>query len=117
MEISRLRRVAMWILARSASRATGTNLTDTTSGFRLIREPLLGQFSEVFPVNYLGDTFEAVVSAGRAGYTVTEIPTRIQDREHGQSSASPWRAAQFTVKAIAVALLHLQPRLQPRPHK
>lgn len=111
MDISPLRRFAMKILARSASRAAGTTLTDTTSGFRLIREPLLGRLSQVLPVNYLGDTFEAVVSAGRAGYSIMEIDTDIHDRSHGQSSASPWRAAQFTVKALAVALLHLQPQL------
>lgn len=115
MQISLLRRLAMRILARSASRATGVILTDTTSGFRLIREPLLRQFSEVFPVNYLGDTFEAVVSAGRAGYAVAEIDTEMHERSHGRSSASPWRAAQFTMKAMVVALLHLQPRLDHGP--
>jgi len=111
MEISRLRRLAMRLLAKSASRAAGTRLTDTTSGFRLIRQPLLGQFAQAFPMNYLGDTFEAVVSAGRAGYSVEEIATEIRDRRHGQSSASSWQAAQFTVKAMVVALLHLEPRL------
>lgn len=111
MEISLLRRLAMRLLAKSASRAAGTPLTDTTSGFRLIRQPLLAQFAQTFPMNYLGDTFEAVVSASRAGYSVTEIPTAIHERSHGHSSASTWQAAQFTLKAIVVALLHLEPRL------
>ena len=58
--VGRLRRMAMRVLARSASKATGTTITDATSGFRVIVQPLLGAFAATFPDNYLGDTYEAV---------------------------------------------------------
>jgi len=110
-EPSRIRRLVMCVLARSASRACSCRLTDATSGFRLIREPLLGAFAQRFAANYLGDTFEAVVAAGRAGYRVCEIPADLRERQTGISSASTRQATLFSLKAAMVAALHLHPRL------
>lgn len=107
MTVSPVRRTAMWILSRSASIATGTNITDSTSGFRVVVEPLLEQFANQFANNYLGDTYEAVVSAGRAGYTVREIPARLNERTHGESTASVGAAVRFTLKGLGVAFLRL----------
>jgi glycosyltransferase involved in cell wall biosynthesis len=107
MEIGAVRRLVMRFLARSASRATGTAITDATSGFRIIRQPLLERFSQSFPTNYLGDTYEALVSAGRAGYVVRETSAALRERVAGESTASVIQAVAFTVKGIAVALLRL----------
>jgi hypothetical protein len=104
----------MRVLAHSASRATNREITDATSGFRLIREPLLSAFADKFAANYLGDTFEALVAAGRAGYSVHEIPADLRPRQSGVSSASTGRAITFSLKAIAVAALRLHPRIRPR---
>ena len=82
--------------------------TDATSGFRIIQEPLLSQFARSFPTHFLGDTYEALVSAGRAGYTVREIPVRMRDREHGRSSASPIAAIRLILRAVIVAGTRLQ---------
>lgn len=103
MQVSRLRRVVMGILARSASRAAGARITDASSGFRLIREPLLSQFARTFPAHYLGDTYEAVVTAGRAGYVVREVAVTMSERAHGTSSVSPVQATQLTLRAAIVA--------------
>ena len=107
MEVSRLRRLVMGVLARSASRATGTRITDASSGFRLIREPLLSQFARSFPAHYLGDTYEAVVTAGRAGYVVREVSVEMRDRSQGRSSVSPVEATKLTLRAAIVAGAHL----------
>jgi hypothetical protein len=101
----------MAILARSASAACGTRITDSSSGFRLIREPLLSQFALQFANNYLGDTYEAVVSAGRSGYKVVEVPADLRDRTHGESTASTGSAVRFTLKGIGVALLGFHKQL------
>lgn len=110
MAVSRLRRLTMRLLARAATKATGAEITDATSGFRVISEPLLSQFARNFPAHYLGDTFEAVVSAGRAGYVVAEVPVSMRERRHGESSASPMAAIAFTLRAAIVvgARLHVQ---------
>lgn len=111
MHVSAVRRFAMMILSRSASRAAGSRITDSTSGFRAIKQPLLGELAESISPYYLGDTYEAIVSAGRAGYAVREVYAPITERTHGQSSANPIKAARLTVKAILSAILHVHPRL------
>ena len=111
MELSFIRRLAMRILSRSASRASKTLITDATSGFRVIAAPLLRELAEKLPAYYLGDTYEALVSAGRAGYRIREIPAPLMEREHGKSSAHPVKAARLAVKAILSAILHVHQKL------
>jgi glycosyltransferase involved in cell wall biosynthesis len=113
MEVSRMRRLAMRVLSRSATSATGTKITDSTSGFRLIQQPLLGQFAQQFANNYLGDTYESVISAGRGNYKVIEIAAGLMPREHGESTASTGSAVRFTLKGLGVATLRLHKRLSP----
>jgi glycosyltransferase involved in cell wall biosynthesis len=115
MKLSLIRRLAMRILSRSASRACKTLITDATSGFRVITVPLLNELAEKLPAYYLGDTYEALVSSGRAGYRIREIPAPLMEREHGKSSAHPVKAARLAVKAILSAILHVHQKLDG-PH-
>jgi len=115
MTISPVRRIAMRILAWRASRAVQTPLTDVTSGFRLIQGQLLIELSQRLPAYFLGDTFEAVVASGKAGYQVTEIPVSIAERAHGVSSASTFQATKWTARALATSLLGMYPRLRKKP--
>jgi glycosyltransferase involved in cell wall biosynthesis len=111
MPVNGLRRSTMRVLAWSASRAAKTKITDSTSGFRLIRQPLLGRFSHTFASNYLGDTYEAIIAAGRAGFKVEEISTPIRERLHGESSSSTIQSFLQTIKVCTVALLQLHTRI------
>ena len=113
MSVSAIRRFAMWTLAASASRAVGSRITDVTSGFRAWRGDLLFALADHLPAYYLGDTYEAVVAAGRAGYRIQEIPSPIGERLHGTSSASPVQAARLTARAFTTTVLHLHVRLPP----
>ncbi len=109
-----LRRVAMWLLARTASRVAGRRITDSTSGFRLIRQPLLREFSRHFSSYYLGDTFEAVVAAARAGYRITEIPAALAPRVHGNSTSSSARSIVLIAKVLMLSTMRFHHRLAPR---
>jgi len=111
MKITGVRRVAMYILSKSASSAAKTRITDSTSGFRLIKQPLLNEFAQHFANNYLGDTYESVISAGRANYKVVEIPATLRSRINGESTASSASAFRFTLKGLGVAVLRLHHRL------
>jgi hypothetical protein len=106
----------MKIMAKSASIAAKTEITDATSGFRLIREPLLTELSVSLPTNYLGDTYEAIVAAGRAGYIVHEIPAPIRERMTGMSSSTTVQSVKFTFKALGVWVLRLHARIKPLGH-
>jgi glycosyltransferase involved in cell wall biosynthesis len=111
MTVPVVRRQVMRLLSALASRATGTTITDATSGFRLIQDPLLSEFSKVFPSYYLGDTYEALISAGKAGFVVREIPTVIVNRTHGTSSASTRQSVKFIFKSVVVAGLGIHARI------
>ena len=113
MRVAGIRRIAMWVLSRTASATAKTQITDSTSGFRLIKEPLLGQFAQQFANNYLGDTYESIISAGRGNYTVTENAASLKVREHGESTASIESAIMFTLKGLGVATFGLHKRLNP----
>ena len=110
MEISKSRRIAMWILRVFASRACKTKISDSSSGFRLIRNPLLAQFAKSFPSHFLGDTFEALVISGRKNYKVIEIPAQFKNREFGESSATSWASILLIFRALVVTSfgLHFQ---------
>lgn len=112
MKVGRVRRFVMRLLARSATKATQSPITDATSGFRIIQQPLLTEFSRTFAVNYLGDTYEALIAAGRAGYMVREIPAALKPRLNGESTASLLQAVTFTLKGLAVTALHIHPRIR-----
>jgi glycosyltransferase involved in cell wall biosynthesis len=105
------RRFSMRCLSMIASRIAGIRLTDTTSGFRFIRQPLLGEFAEEFPNYYLGDTYEATVAAVRAGFRVVEIPAALAERKHGTSSATTSQAVMLIAKVLIIALAKLHPKL------
>ena len=110
MQISLSRRIAMWILRVVASQACKTTISDSSSGLRLIRKPLLSHFASSFPSHYLGDTFEALVISGRKNYKVIEVPARFQVREHGQSSSTSWSSILLIFRALVVTTfgLHFQ---------
>jgi hypothetical protein len=47
------------------------------------------------------------MTAGLAGYKILEIPADMNNREFGESSASPLQAMTFTLKAILVVILRV----------
>jgi len=109
---SLLRRFAMQMLSKVAQRATKHKITDSTSGFRLIRQPLLGELALNLPAYYLGDTFETVVVAGRAGYHIEEIGVAMAPRLHGTSSSGNFRSILLIGKVLTTVLLGIHFRLR-----
>ncbi len=103
--VGTVRRVIMRLLARMASRRTGTRITDATSGFRAIGGTLLGSFAASYPAEYLGDTIESLARAGRAGHRVVEVPVAMHMREAGVSSASPVSSVWYLVRVVAAVWL------------
>ena len=97
-----IRRIAMLLLARFASRYSDAPLSDVTSGFRLVKGSLLLEFAEEFPHYYLGDTFEATVIAGRSGYSIGEVPVVMRQRQGGRPSSSLLDSLSMIVKSLVL---------------
>jgi hypothetical protein len=107
MQVSTPRKLAMRMLSSVAKRANQLEVTDTTSGFRLISQPLLGQFAQRFPGYYLGDTFEALNVAASNDYSVSQISVPFSNRTSGTSSASNTYAISNIVKILCVQIMGL----------
>lgn len=99
------RQLVMRMMAASVSKFAGQRLTDVTSGFRLIRLPLLSYLSDSMPSYYLGDTFETALVAAKSGYVVTEVPVKMGSRLFGKSTASASQAIAMIIKTFAVTVL------------
>ena len=103
--VHRGRRLVMGMLAKRATAAVGSPITDATSGFRAIRVPLLTFFAQDYPVEYLGDTFEALVAAGRRGAKVVEEPINAVRRRHGRPSAGLVASGWYVLRVLTAASL------------
>lgn len=113
---SLFRRIAKTILANYASRVVGSKLTDTTSGFRVFRGQIIHELAKNMPNHFLGDTFEVIIVASRAGYKVAEINVDMRDREFGSSRASKLLAFSMTLRVLISAILRLDYRIRPKIH-
>ena len=106
-EVSRIRRLAMLVLARTLSRMAHTRLTDVTSGFRVANRRAARLFAAHYPAEYLGDTVESTVIALRAGCTVAQHPVQMRVRQGGRASQTPLRASLYLCRAVVALVLAL----------
>ena len=112
-ELHRARRLAMKMLSRLAYRQGGVKVHDTSSGFRVINEPLLSEFARDYPAHYLGDTFEVLVASGKAGYRVEEVPADFMPRSAGESSSGRLDSVLKILRVGVSALVGLGPKFSP----
>jgi glycosyltransferase involved in cell wall biosynthesis len=110
MDISKHRRLIMQVLSKSISRVT-------TSGCRLISQPLLGEFARSFPCNYLGDTYEALTVAVGRNYSVSEISAPLANRKSGKSTASNSYATINIFRVLSTKILRIQFKIGENPHR
>ena len=94
------RRWAMAALARSVSRQAQTELTDVTSGFRACNASAVELFAQRYPVEYLGDTVEALIMACQVGLRVEQVPVEMRVRQAGVASQTPLRASLYLLRAV-----------------
>ena len=86
-------------------------LTDTTSGLRLIRSPLLQALSVHMPEHFLGDTFETLFAVRSANYRIGEIAGSIRHRSNGHPSQNFLRSLGWTLRSVVILLLGIQMRM------
>src|SRR3954469_3783611 len=102
------RKLAIKLLARSLSRRTGVQLTDTTSGFRAFNLHAVEVFARDYPAEYLGDTVEALLIASKAQLRVTQVPVHMRELQAGTPSHRPFKSAIYlgrVLLALAIAPL------------
>jgi glycosyltransferase involved in cell wall biosynthesis len=86
-QVSRIRSGGMRLLRLLLRLLSGQEFTDTSSGFRGFSRSTLEFFAYNYPVEYLGDTVEALLLACYAGFCVVETPVSMRVRGGGTPSA------------------------------
>jgi glycosyltransferase involved in cell wall biosynthesis len=89
----------------------GARVSDPTSGFRAAGRQAIELFARSYPPDYPEP--ESIAVAARAGLTVKEVPVRMSERQHGESSIDAGQSLYYLVK-VSLALL-LLPTRQPAP--
>ncbi|TML85236.1 MAG: glycosyltransferase family 2 protein [Actinobacteria bacterium] len=99
-DVGRLRGHAMRILRLSVHLLSGHRFSDTSSGFRAFSAPLLEFFARNYPVEYLGDTAEALLLACYGGFQVVEVPVRMRLRAGGVPSTRNVKLAYHYLRVL-----------------
>ncbi|MFN2608167.1 MAG: glycosyltransferase family 2 protein [Acidimicrobiales bacterium] len=100
--VGRTRRAAMRLLERIVLLLSGQRLTDTSSGFRGFSASLIEYFALNYPVEYLGDTVEALLLAHYAGFEIAEVRVAMRHRVGGTPSTRNLRLAYHYCRLIVV---------------
>lgn len=87
------------------SRVTGTEIKDTTSGYRAVNRNVINMFSKYYPTDY--PEVETLVYAVRKGIRIREVPVSMRHRSMGKSSITPIKSLYYMVK-VTLSLL-IQP--------
>lgn len=95
-----VRRLAMWVLSTLISSIIGTKLTDTTSGFKAANRRAMRVFAQDFPMEYLGDTVEALIIGHKAGLRIGQVGVTMRERQGGSPSHRSWRLVVFMIRAM-----------------
>jgi glycosyltransferase involved in cell wall biosynthesis len=104
-EVSKVRRLAMMILATVISRRIGRKLTDVTSGFRLTGGAAVQFYSVNYPPEYLGDTVESILMAGQKGFRVKEVSVVMNQRKGGQPSQNLYKLIVYLARVFMVIVV------------
>jgi glycosyltransferase involved in cell wall biosynthesis len=102
---SHSRRIGIKVFSCVNSLVLGQKITDNTSGFRAFNRRTVRFLSENYPQDYPEP--ESVILLGKNGFSITEIPVRMREREHGRSSISAFRAVYYMIKVLLSIFIDL----------
>jgi len=96
------RRIGITWFARLVSLLTRQRVTDTTSGFQALNRKGIALFAGDYPSDY--PEVEATVLVHKHRLRLLEVPVRMREREHGESSITFVRSVYYMFK-VTLALL------------
>jgi glycosyltransferase involved in cell wall biosynthesis len=103
-----LRRAGIRYLSWFLRLRCGARVSDPTSGYRAADRRAIELFARSYPSDYPEP--ESIAVAVRNGLRVGEVPIRMAERAHGESSITAWRTLYYLVKvSLALILLPVRP--------
>ena len=105
------RSTGMGIFSRVVSAIIKEKVTDTTSGFRASGGRCIRFFSHHYPDDY--PEVEALVLLHKLGFSIMEVPVRMEDRTGGKSSITPIRSIYYMIKVLLAIFVDLLKKVDP----
>ncbi|HEV2592761.1 MAG TPA: glycosyltransferase family 2 protein [Gaiellaceae bacterium] len=102
---SAVRRIGIRILASVVSLIARQRVTDTTSGFQALNRKALALFAADYPHDY--PEVEGMVMTIRHRLRLQEVPVRMREREHGQSSITALHSIYYMAKVLLALFVGL----------
>lgn len=103
-QVGATRGLAMGILRAVIGSLAGERFTDTSSGFRGFGPRAIEAFAATYPRDYM-DSVEALIAAVYRGFTIREVPVRMQERVAGVPSNRRFRLAYHYLRLLSVLVL------------
>lgn len=97
-----LRRVGITWLSKEIELLTGKMITDPTSGFRACGKRAIDLFCRAYPSDYPEP--ESIAVALQSGFSVSEVPVEMRERQGGKSSIGGFSSVYYMVK-VSLAIL------------
>jgi len=105
---TRLRRVGIRFFERWIRLLSGVRITDPTSGFRACNRSAMLLFTRDYAKDYPEP--EAVMTAIRNGFRVSEVPVAMRERQGGISSIRSVKTAYYMLKvSLAILICRIKP--------
>ena len=96
------RRIGIVFFEKLIKLLTGMRITDPTSGLRLINKSVIDLFASNYPNDYPEP--ETIVTLLESGFKVEEFPVLMNEREHGESSITLFKAVYYMIK-VSLAIV------------
>ncbi len=104
------RSVGIWIFSFVLSRAMGTSVTDSTSGFRAANRSVIEFFARNYPDDY--PEVESLVLLHKVKKRMLEVPVTMRGRTGGKSSITPLRSLYYMAKVLIAVLIDLMKKVR-----
>ena len=99
---TRMRRIGINILSYLIKLVTKRKIYDPTSGFRAVDKLVIKEFANNYPIDYPEP--DTIVTIIKKGYKVSEIPVKMNEREHGESSINFLKSGFYMIK-VSLAII------------
>jgi glycosyltransferase involved in cell wall biosynthesis len=100
-----VRRLGIHFFALLLSRICSTQITDATSGFRVMNRRAISVLAQRYSEDY--PEVEALVVAHRAGLRICEVPVKMSERMGGRSKIGSLKSFSYMVKVPLAVFMHL----------
>ena len=98
------RRIGIAFMCTLIRWASGTKITDPSSGLRMGNKNVIRLFAGWYPWDYPEP--ETIVTVAKCGFRIREVPAMMRKRQGGKSSiGNPWKAFYYMVKVSTGILI------------